>query len=76
MLSIRTWAASKNSDLYTTPGLDTGVKNSQMLRSGIRHQINKFHYASKENDFMVNSMKIYKKYSIGNNLSSWYIDTN
>ena len=44
MLSIRTWAASKNSDLYTTPGLDTGVKNSQMPRSGKRHQINKFDY--------------------------------
>ena len=31
----------KNNDLYTTPGLDTGMK---MVRSGISHPINKYDY--------------------------------
>ena len=36
-----TWADSKNSDLYTKPGLDTELKNA---RSGVRYQINEYDY--------------------------------
>ena len=38
MLTIGTLAPVKDNDLYTTPGLDTGVK---MVRSGISHPVNK-----------------------------------
>ena len=30
MQTIRTWAAIKNRDLFTIPGLETGVKNGQI----------------------------------------------
>ena len=37
--TIRTWTDSKNSDLYATPELDTGVKNSQIWHTAQNKQI-------------------------------------
>ena len=48
MKTIRTWAASKNSDLYTKPGLDTGVKNSQIWRNAEKNKYDYFNIQVKK----------------------------